>query len=291
MNNELESQLSHFLKRISPLLPASEEEIDWNNIAFRWQRRHYLGLAAGQLTPISRVALMDPENIRNTERQKEILFKNTEQFVRGLPCNNVLLTGARGTGKSSLIRAALTRYAPEGLRLIEVNKYDLGDLGEIARIVGSRPERFIVFCDDLSFNMGENGYAELKAVLDGSIAAASDNMLIYATSNLRHLMPERMSDNLDATYDENGDLHPAERVEEQLSLSERFGIWLSFYPFTQDEYLDIAAGWTKHFGCEPLGTEWKLEALKFALQRGSRSGRVAYQFAKDWAGKKALESK
>ncbi|MGZ5858937.1 MAG: ATP-binding protein, partial [Burkholderiaceae bacterium] len=198
----------------------------------------------------------------------------------------VLLTGARGTGKSSLIKACLNQYAQQGLRLIEVDKSDLADLADIVDLVVSRPERFIIFCDDLSFEEGEGGYKALKVALDGSISAQSDNVLIYATSNRRHLMPERMSDNDTYTHTDDGDLHPGETVEEKISLSERFGLWVSFYPFKQDDYLDIAAHWLAHFGCDAKQIKAaQADALRWALQRGSRSGRVAWQFAKDYAGK------
>ncbi len=202
------------------------------------------------------------------------------------PANNVLLTGARGTGKSSLIKACLNQFAAEGLRLIEVDKADLADLPDIVDLVAGRPERFVIFCDDLSFEEGESGYKALKVALDGSIAAQSENVLIYATSNRRHLLPERMSDNASYTSDDDGDLHPGETVEEKISLSERFGLWLSFYPFKQDDYLDICAHWLGSYGCTPAQIEAaRGDALRWALQRGSRSGRVAWQFAKDYAGK------
>ena len=202
--------------------------------------------------------------------------------------HNVLLTGARGTGKSSLIKACLAQFADQGLRLIEVDKDHLVDLPDIVDMVAQRPERFIIFCDDLSFEEGEGGYKALKVALDGSISAQSDNVLIYATSNRRHLLPERMSDNEGYKHIDDGDLHPGETVEEKISLSERFGVWLSFYPFRQDDYLDIVRHWLKHFGIDASQfAEAEPEALRWALQRGSRSGRVAWQFARDWAGKYA----
>jgi predicted AAA+ superfamily ATPase len=218
----------------------------------------------------------------------QALRANTEQFVNGLPANNALLTGARGTGKSSLIRACLHAFSARGLRLIEVDKRDLIDLADIVDRVVGRRERFIVFCDDLSFDANEAGYKELKAALDGSIAGAADNLLIYASSNRRHLMPEYMRDNLGAQYTEEGEVHPTEAVEERVSLSERFGLWLSFYPFRQDDYLDIVAHWLARYGLESAIDAARADALQFALQRGSRSGRVASQFARHWAGRRLL---
>jgi len=233
---------------------------------------------------VARIQLGDLHNI---DPQKSAIEQNTRQFVRGKPANNVLLTGARGTGKSSLIKACLNQFADEGLRLIEVGKDDLADLPDIVELVAGRAERFVIFCDDLSFEEGESGYKALKVALDGGISAQSDNVLIYATSNRRHLMPERMSDNASYTHDADGDLHPGETVEERISLSERFGLWLSFYPFKQDDYLDIVAHWLRSFGCDADQIEAaRGDALRWALQRGSRSGRVAWQFARDFAGKR-----
>ena len=290
MATELEARIARLLDRIEPWLPPAPEAIDWSAPAFRWRRRRGFGLETGCLEPVARLAMIDAVDLHHVEAQKAALLRNTEQFVRGLPANNVLLTGARGTGKSSLIRACLARWAAEGLRLIEVDKQDLADLSDIVRLVVGRPERFILFCDDLSFEAGEGGYKALKAALDGSIAASGDNVLIYATSNRRHLMPETMADNLAAKYDAEGELHPGEAVEEKISLSERFGLWLSFYPFRQDDYLDIVGHWLARLGASPAQiAEARTEALQFALQRGSRSGRVALQFARDHAGRLALE--
>jgi predicted AAA+ superfamily ATPase len=272
------------LTRLESILPQAGTAPDWNaSAAFRW-RRQPGGRAF--LQPVAHVARIALDDLHNIEPQKQQIDQNTKQFVQGRPANNVLLTGARGTGKSSLIKACLNQYASQGLRLIEVDKSDLGDLPDIVDLVAGRPERFIIFCDDLSFEEGEGGYKALKVALDGSISAQSDNVLIYATSNRRHLMPERMSDNASYVHTEDGDLHPGETVEEKISLSERFGLWVSFYPFKQDDYLDIVAHWLRHFGCgEAQIEEARPEALRWALQRGSRSGRVAWQFAKDYAGK------
>jgi predicted AAA+ superfamily ATPase len=273
------------LARLESVLPKADAAPDWNAAtAFRWRKRGRD--SRGILQPVAHISGIGLSDLRDIESQKQQIEQNTRQFVQGKPANNVLLTGARGTGKSSLIKACLNQYAQQGLRLIEVDKADLADLPDIVDLVAQRPERFIVFCDDLSFEEGEGGYKALKVALDGSIAAQSDNVLIYATSNRRHLMPEHMSDNASYTHADNGDLHPGETVEEKISLSERFGLWLSFYPFKQEHYLDIVAHWLGHFGCDAQQiAAVRPEALRWALQRGSRSGRVAWQFAKDHAGK------
>lgn len=276
------------LARLETLLPRAHRETDWQGgYAWRWRKAGGPGIGArGYLQPVAHMAPIALADLHNIDAQKEQIEQNTRQFVAGRPANNVLLTGARGTGKSSLIKACLNQFASQGLRLIEVDKDDLIDLPDIVDMVAGRPERFIIFCDDLSFEEGEGSYKALKVALDGSIAAQSDNVLIYATSNRRHLMPERMSDNLGYTHTEDGDLHPGETVEEKISLSERFGLWVSFYPFRQEHYLDIVAHWLAHFGCTPAQIEEaRTEALRWALQRGSRSGRVAWQFARDHAGK------
>src|SRR5512147_1872360 len=233
------------LARLEAVLPHPPAAPDWAaSIAFRYRKRG----ASGALEPVRHVATIRLDALVEVEPQKERLLRNTRQFVEGHGANNVLLTGARGTGKSSLIKAVLNQFAPQGLRLIEVDKADLVDLPDIVDLVAPRPERFVVFCDDLSFDEGEAGYKALKSVLDGSVAQAGDNVLVYATSNRRHLLPEHMKDNLAATYDDNGELHPGEAVEEKISLSERFGLWISFYPFSQQEYLAITAEWLASFG-------------------------------------------
>jgi hypothetical protein len=229
---------------------------------------------------------MGLQDLREIDGQKEKLKQNTLQFVQGLPANNVLLTGSRGTGKSSLIKACLNAYASQGLRLIEVDKEDLTDLHDIVDVVAGRSEKFIIFCDDLSFEDGEGGYKALKSILDGSVAASTPNVLIYATSNRRHLLPEHMKDNLTYTHTEDGEVHPGEVIEEKISLSERFGLWISFYPFSQDEYLSIVAQWLRSLGAnEAVIQASGPEALIWSLERGSRSGRVAYQFARDYVGR------
>jgi len=270
--------------RIEQLLPDNSAPPDWKaSIAFRWRKRG----GRGAIAPVRHVHKIALADLRGIERQKQIVEQNTRQFVAGHPANNVLLTGARGTGKSSLVKALLNKYASKGLRVIEVEKYDLIDLPEIVELIGGRPERFILYCDDLSFEADEPGFKALKVVLDGSIAAASENCLIYATSNRRHLMPEYMAENLDARRVDD-EIHPGETVEEKVSLSERFGIWVSFYPFDQDEYLNIVAQWLRHFKVAGADADAvRQAALQWALQRGSRSGRVAWQFARDYAGRSA----
>jgi uncharacterized protein len=282
-------RLAAVLERLESLLPAPWQTDFASSPAFRWRKRRYLGLERGELQTVLRPALIPFDDLKHVDDQKAAIRQNTERFVRGLPANNALLTGARGTGKSSLIRACLHEFYAQGLRLIEVDKRDLIDVADIVDIVAERTEYFIIFCDDLSFDTNEAGYKELKAALDGSIAGTAKNVLIYASSNRRHLMPELMRDNLNTRYDGDGEIHPAEAVEEQISLSERFGLWLSFYPFRQDDYLDIVAHWLQRFGLEQREVpEARADALQFALQRGSRSGRVALQFARHWAGGKRL---
>jgi len=280
------SRAEALLARLETILPQANAAPNWDaGTAFRWRKQGGKD-SRGRLQSVAHIAPIGLSDLHNIEPQKQQIEQNTRQFVQGKPANNVLLTGARGTGKSSLIKACLNTYADQGLRLIEVDKDDLSDLPDIVDLVAGRPERFIIFCDDLSFEEGEGGYKALKVALDGSIAAQSDNVLIYATSNRRHLMPERMSDNATYVHTEDGDLHPGETVEEKISLSERFGLWVSFYPFKQDDYLDIVAHWLRHFGCDAQQIETaRADALRWALQRGSRSGRVAWQFAKDHAGK------
>lgn len=284
------SQLDQFLNRAEQLLnrieaylPPTVPTPDWHAAtAFRWRKR----AGQGYLQAVKHISQLTFEDLQHIHQQKELIVQNTRQFVQGKPANNVLLTGARGTGKSSLIKACLQEFAAQDLRLIEVDKADMGDLPDIIDIVAERSEKFILFCDDLSFEDGEPGYKALKVALDGSISAQTDNVLIYATSNRRHLMPEKMSDNASYTHDDDGDLHPGETVEEKISLSERFGLWVSFYPFKQDDYLDIVAHWLSSFSCTPTQIETaRADALRWALQRGSRSGRVAWQFARDFAGR------
>ena len=287
MNEKFEHLLmraEQLISRIEAVLPQPLSSPDWtSSVAYRYRKR---STGHGTLEPVRHVGEMRLHDLQEIDVQKEKIQRNTQQFVQGKAANNVLLTGARGTGKSSLIKACLNEYASQGLRLIEVDKADLTDLPDIVDVVCDRPEKFIVFCDDLSFEDGEPGYKALKSILDGSVAATTPNVLIYATSNRRHLLPEYMKENLTYTHTEDGEVHPGEVVEEKISLSERFGLWVSFYPFTQSEYLTIVAQWLTSFGVpRPVIDKARPEALVWALERGSRSGRVAYQFARDFSGK------
>lgn len=269
------------LDHLEKLLPATQPEPDWQtSIAFRWRRQGNSGF----IQPVTQPHRITLDALCGIDEQKQRIDQNTQQFVQGFSANNVLLTGARGTGKSSLIKALLNKYAQDDLRLIEVEKHHLVDLHDIVEKIYQRPERFILFCDDLSFETDEPGYKALKVVLDGSIATVSDNVLIYATSNRRHMVPEFMRDNLDTKHI-GDEVHPSEAIEEKISLSERFGLWVSFYPFNQDEYLDIVRYWLAYFGIPEMTALARTEALQWAIERGSRSGRVAWQFARDLAGR------
>jgi len=287
MSTQIEKLLERavlMLERLERVLPQALSQPEWNDaIAWRYRKR---ASGHGVLEGVRHVSDMGLQDLQEIDGQKEKLQQNTLQFVQGLPANNVLLTGSRGTGKSSLIKACLNAYASQGLRLIEVDKEDLTDLPDLVDVVAGRPEKFIIFCDDLSFEDGEGGYKALKSILDGSVAASTPNVLIYATSNRRHLLPEHMKDNLTYTHTEDGEVHPGEVIEEKISLSERFGLWISFYPFSQDEYLSIVAQWLRSLGAaEAVIQASGPEALIWSLERGSRSGRVAYQFARDYVGR------
>ena len=295
MSKELSALIARaesLLARVESLLPPALPDPDWGKVtAARWRKRS----GSGYLQAVPHPHLIRLDELVAVDAQKQAIDRNTRQFVAGLPANNVLLTGSRGTGKSSLVKAMLAKYAGKGLRLIEVDKADLIDLPDIAERLAGRAERFIVFCDDLTFDAGEAGYKTLKVMLDGSIAGGAGNLLIYATSNRRHLLPEYFVENLETKH-VGDEVHPGESVEEKISLSERFGLWISFYPFTQDDYLAAVAAWLAHFGVKPAASARDAEArtreaLQWALQRGSRSGRVAWQFAKDFAGTGALKSR
>ena len=278
--DHLISRLETLIDRVEAVLPAGVPETDWSASAFRWRQP---AAGRGYLQAVKNPHRVALDSLQNVERQKASILRNTAQFVAGKEANNVLLTGARGTGKSTLIKACWNHFADDSLKLIEVDKTDLLQLADIVDLVGERPEKFIIFCDDLSFEEGEITYKALKSVLDGSISAPSANILFYATSNRRHLLPQKMRENLDVSY-EDGEVRPNDATEEKVSLSERFGLWLSFYPFSQDEYLKTARYWVSY-----LGGQWtddtEPEALRWYITRSARSGRVAWQFAKDYVGK------
>lgn len=278
-------RLDGLLDRLEQFLPTPPPATDWSAPAFYWRPR----TGGGYLEPVHRPHHIPLDALQGVDDQKAEIDRNTAQFAAGAPANNVLLTGARGTGKSTLIKACWYRHAGQ-IKLVEIDKPDLADLGQLLGKLAEREERFIVFCDDLSFEEGEINYKALKSALDGSICAPTDNVLFYATSNRRHLLPHKMSDNLESTNADGGELRPGDAVEEKTSLSERFGLWLSFYPFSQNDYFAAACYWVQY-----LGGEWdedvQAAALRWSMKRGSRSGRVAWQFARDWMGARALEGR
>ncbi len=279
--------LLHELRRIADALethvPQATKPDFADAPAYHWERVEAGGRHVGRLSPVQEPALIEFSDLRNVDQQREIIERNTRQFVQGRPANNVLLTGARGTGKSSLVKACLAAFHKQGLRIIEIDKEHLNDLPAVIELVRARPQKYIVFCDDLSFEEGETGYKGLKTALDGSVSGQAANMLIYATSNRRHLIPDKISDNLENNRSQDGELRPGDAVEEKISLSERFGIWLSFYSFSQDEYLEAVRLWLKKYGVPARRIRAaEKEALLWALSRGARSGRIAAQFAKDY---------
>lgn len=277
------------LARLEPLLPLQRSEIDWQqSLAARWQREG----RSGFLQPLKVSLDLRLSDLIGVDRQCEQLARNTQQFIQGLPANHALLWGARGTGKSSLVRALLAEHAAAGLRLIEIERDHLADLPRVVEQLGKSPQRFVLFCDDLSFEAGEGDYRMLKTVLDGSLERAPDNVLLYATSNRRHLLPEKESDN-ENWQRVDGELHPNEAVEDKIALSDRFGLWLSFYPFTQDHFLAVVRHWVEaHAAQAGLSWQWSDElekaAIRWALGRGNRNGRCAYQFARHWVGLQLL---
>ena len=293
MQNTLDSFLlraTATLDRLEPLLPRSSQPVDWTQtLAARW-----IGNAqGGSLRPIQVRSTLQLNDLLGVERQRDQLLGNTRQFLLGLPCNHALMWGARGTGKSSLVRAILSEHAEQGLRLIEVERNDLEHLPLIVGALADLPQKFIVFCDDLSFESGEGDYRILKSILDGSLEQVPDNVVLYATSNRRHLLPEYQSDNQNWQRSENGELHPSEAVEDKIALSDRFGLWLSFYAFSQDHYLDVVSHWVSHYAA-PLKLSWRRDdefekhAIRWAQARGNRNGRCAEQFARHWVGVQAL---
>ena len=277
------TRIADALERMAP--PPHDTPDFTACIAARWR----VSGTHKYLETVQHVHHMEADWLIGVEAQHDLIDRNTAQFVSGKPANNVLLTGSRGTGKSSLVKAMLARYSPQGLRLIEVEKEHLNDMPDIVDLIANEPYRFVLFCDDLSFDTGDGSYKALKAILDGSIAAATPNVLLYATSNRRHLLPEYFHENEETKY-VGEEVHFGESIEEKVSLSERFGLWISFYPFSQDDYLAAVKSWVEQLGMsvpsEAAAREvFDRDALNWALQRGSRSGRVAYQFARDFAGR------
>ena len=285
---KLIKRLDSLLDRVEPLIPTLPKAVaEFNGGAYHWKS---LG-NNGYFHKIERPTNFTLTDLQCIDRQKKLIDRNTQQFLADLPCNNVLLWGPKGTGKSSLIKALLNEYQGKGLNIVEVEREDLKDLRKIIDILTDKEGHFILYCDDLSFEADDASYKALKVVLDGSLTNASNNILIYATSNRRHLLPEYMSDNV-ASKNINNELHLNETIEEKLSLSERFGLWLSFHPFNQDQYLEIVDYWLKKLGNNLDNNEFvKKASLKWALERGSRSGRSAWQFAKDWTGQQKLQEK
>ena len=286
--NQLSLGILAQLKRIADSLerahpPSAQFSLQSDVIAWQWQYRAHRGVSHAVLLPVKHPGLIDFSQLKNVDRQTQLIRRNTQNFISGKPANNVLLTGSRGTGKSSLVKACLNEFHDQGLRLIEIDKENIGDLPEVIELVSGQPRKFILFCDDLSFEEGEVGYKRLKTVLDGSIAGPSTNTLIYATSNRRHLIAEKASDNFSRIRGEDGALHPGEEVEEKISLSERFGLWISFYSFSPDEYINAVNQWLMTYGVpEEAFEEAHIHANRWATQRGSRSGRIASQFARDY---------
>lgn len=278
--DQLISRLEQLIDRVEQALPPARPQPDWSGSAFRWRAQPG---STGYLQAVMNPHRVDLNSLKNVETQKQAIVRNTAQFVAGRSANNVLLTGARGTGKSTLVKACWNEFADQGLKIIEVDKTDLIQLADIVDLVSQRPEKFIIFCDDMSFEEGESSYKALKSALDGSIAEPSANILFYATSNRRHLLPEKMRENLDVSY-EDGEVRPGDSIEEKVSLSERFGLLLSFYPFTQDDYLAAARYWVEYLG-GTWGETSEFDALLWHRTRGARSGRIAWQFAKDYVGK------
>ncbi|WP_343597296.1 ATP-binding protein [Acinetobacter sp.] len=275
--------IQNVLVQLQQTLPPAKTETDFSAPAYKWQKQ--------QLKPIHQPKKIRLDDLKGIERQKQKVIQNTLQFLKGLPANDVLLTGSRGTGKSSIVRALLSEYADQGLRLIEIERDDLSDLPEIEKLIQGRPEKFIVYCDDLAFNAEDENYRSLKSVLDGSLESGNNNFIIYATSNRRHLLPEFMHENTPVTkvdVPQYTELHPQEAIEEKISLSDRFGLWLSFYPMDQGLYLDIVEHYLQKSDLA-LTDEARAEALRWCQSRGQRSGRAAYQFSKHWIGSTRLQ--
>lgn len=282
-------KIAQAIDRLDAILPPDNTLIDFDSAyAFRWHKKNHTPF--GTLVPIKNPASVEFHQLKEVDRQVALIRQNTEQFLADLPANNVLLTGSRGTGKSSIVKAILATYHQQGLKMVEIDSDDLSDLPELLSILEDAPYHFIVFCDDLSFESGDASYKPLKAMLDGSLSSPASNVLLYATSNRRHLLPESMQDNI-GQY-ESKEIHPGEAIEEKISLSERFGLWISFYPYSQQEYLAIVESWLTEFAPDlPFNDDTQRAALQFSQMRGSRSGRIAYQFVKDFVGSSSLQAR
>ena len=284
ISDQIVEKLSKLIDQLQISLPQIPKPTDFSALAFKWQNK--------QLVAIYNPKIFHLDDLKGIDRQKEKLLQNTEQFLKGFPANDILLTGSRGTGKSSIVRALLSKYADQGLRIIEIERDELSDLPLIQKIIENRPEKFIVYCDDLAFNAEDENYRSLKSVLDGSLESGSGNFIIYATSNRRHLLPEFMHENTPVTkvdVPQYTELHPQEAIEEKISLSDRFGLWLSFYPMDQNLYLEIVENYLNKANIE-LSEVIRAEALRWCQLRGQRSGRAAYQFSKHWIGSQQLKN-
>lgn len=289
---EVVAQLERVLSSVEMLLPKAVAQIDWEHCtAANWRRHSF----SGYLEPVRVTDTTTLKELLGVEEQKEIMVSNTRQFLAGLPANNALLWGSRGSGKSSIVKALLNEFAPQGLRFIQVEKEDLIYLSEIFTAVENQPYRFILLCDDLTFEVGELSYKMLKSALDGSVYSAPENVLIYVTSNRRHLLPEYESDHLGGKF-VKGELQQSEAMEEKVSLSDRFGIWVAFYAFSQDRYLDaVRLNFEKESGMQNVTIPWssdiERDAIQWSHDKSKRCGRTAYQFAKNWVGRYLLTHK
>ena len=286
---EVVAQLERVLGSVEMLLPRAVKPVNWATChAANWRRHSF----SGYLEPVKVTDTTTLEELLGVEKQKEVMIDNTRQFLKGLPANNALLWGSRGTGKSSLVKALLNEYASEGLRVIQVEKEDLIYLSEIFAAVENEPYRFILLCDDLTFEVGELSYKMLKSAVDGSVYSAPENVLIYVTSNRRHLLPEYETDHIGGKF-VNGELQQSEAQEEKVSLSDRFGLWIAFYAFSQDRYMEAVRLSIEREGRQrkveiPWTKELEEAAIRWSHDKSKRCGRTAYQFSKNWVGRYLL---
>ena len=286
---EVVAQLERVLGSVEMLLPKAIKPIDWSKCcAANWRRHSFSGF----LEPVKVTDTTSLDELLGVEKQKEIMVNNTRQFLKGLPANNALLWGSRGTGKSSVVKALLNEFAPQGLRVIQVEKEDLIYLSDIFTAIENEPYRFILLCDDLTFEVGELSYKMLKSALDGSVYSAPENVLIYVTSNRRHLLPEYETDHIGGKF-VNGELQQSEAMEEKVSLSDRFGLWIAFHAFSQDRYLDAVRLCVERQARErqvaiPWTRELEQDAIQWSHDKSKRCGRTAFQFSKNWVGRYLL---